>query len=786
MSATEPGDGGAQAVRAVSRVGAGALALAALVLGWGLDWGPARSWLADWPTMKPLTALQIVGLVLALAPGSRAPGGPRATRGALAAALATACLAGLLLGASLAGREPSSPWLGLPTLATSAALLLLALAATGLGLGPRRPAIVVVLALVSLGLATQRLLVLTVIGPGPGHGIFASMAFPTAVCVLLLAVCTLLDPRLPVAGLLTAPTRVGGAARRGAAGIALGVTLSVVVTVVVASAGLRRAAVPLEEVLAVSTMALLLGLTALLAALLRTLQQSEALAERKRLLRAITDHVPGMVGFWDRDLVCRFANPAYLHWFGRRPEEVVGQRMIDLLGEATYRKNEPYIRGALAGEPQRFERSLVKPSGELGHTWAQYIPDRVGGEVRGFTVLVTDVTLLRERELELQAHREQLEVIVAARTAALRESEERFRQLTHSLPQLVWTCTPDGDCEFLSDQWVHYTGIGPEAQLGAGWRGAMHPDDREAFVRLWRDTVALGEPLTIELRLRRHDGAYRWFDTRAVAMRDATGAVSKCFGTSTDIEDRMALELALRRHTAELERSNAALEQFAWVASHDLQEPLRMVGSFSQLLARRYTDQLDDRGRVMLGQVTDGARRMQALVDSLLTYARIGGRKTTGLGVDMSAAARRALELLAESARSVGAEVDIAAAMPWAPIDEAEATQLWQNLLGNAIKHRGDASPQVRAGVRAGANGEPVYFVADTGPGIAARHQERVFQIFQRLEADPRRRHEGIGMGLALCRRIVESAAGRIWIESDGSTGTTVYFTLPASQGAPA
>lgn len=211
-----------------------------------------------------------------------------------------------------------------------------------------------------------------------------------------------------------------------------------------------------------------------------------------------------------------------------------------------------------------------------------------------------------------------------------------------------------------------------------------------------------------------------------------------------------------------------------------------MVGSFSQLLARRYTDQLDERGRVMLGQVTDGARRMQALVDSLLSYARIGGRRTTGPGVDMSEAARRALELLAESARSAGAEVDIAEAMPAAPIDEAEATQLWQNLLGNAIKHRGDTSPRVRAGVRAGADGEPVYFVADTGPGVAARHQERVFQIFQRLEADPRRRHEGIGMGLALCRRIVEAGGGRIWIESDGSTGTTVCFTLPASQGAPA
>lgn len=208
-----------------------------------------------------------------------------------------------------------------------------------------------------------------------------------------------------------------------------------------------------------------------------------------------------------------------------------------------------------------------------------------------------------------------------------------------------------------------------------------------------------------------------------------------------------------------------------------------MVASFSQLLARRYGEHLDDKGRIMMGHLTDGARRMQTLVNSLLTYARVGGRPGTDDRTDMSAAAHGALALLAESVRASGAVIEIDPAMPCAPLADVEALQLWQNLLSNAIKHHGAGAPRVHVGVRTGPAGEPVYFVFDDGPGIAARHQERVFQIFQRLEIAPQRRHDGAGIGLALCRRIVEGVKGRIWIESDGSTGSTICFTLPTLRG---
>lgn len=208
-----------------------------------------------------------------------------------------------------------------------------------------------------------------------------------------------------------------------------------------------------------------------------------------------------------------------------------------------------------------------------------------------------------------------------------------------------------------------------------------------------------------------------------------------------------------------------------------------MVGSFTQLLARRYSERLDDQGRVMMGHVTAGAQRMQSLVDGMLRYARLGGRRAVESGIDMSDAARRALELLTETVHQTGAQVRIDDDMPRAPLDEAEAKQLWLNLLGNALKYRGAATPQVHVGVRLGPAGTKTFFVADNGPGIAPSHHERVFQMFQRLEVDPSRRHQGTGIGLALCRRVVEVAGGRIWIESDGSTGSTFCFTLPPYEG---
>jgi PAS domain S-box-containing protein len=184
---------------------------------------------------------------------------------------------------------------------------------------------------------------------------------------------------------------------------------------------------------------------------------------------------------------------------------------------------------------------------------------------------------------------------------ALLESETRFRQLVVALPQLVWTCTPDGLCDFLSPQWIEHTGV-PESQLlGFQWLDQVHPDDRNALMAEWNRVVVTGEPFVIEFRIRHHSGEYNMFYTRATPLRDANGRIVKWYGLNMDITERKLMEEKLKQYSDELRRSNADLEQFAYVASHDLQEPLRMVSSYTQLLAQHYEGRLDEKAKKVYG-----------------------------------------------------------------------------------------------------------------------------------------------------------------------------------------
>jgi len=246
-----------------------------------------------------------------------------------------------------------------------------------------------------------------------------------------------------------------------------------------------------------------------------------------------------------------------------------------------------------------------------------------------------------------------------------------------------------------------------------------------------------------------------------------------------EIVQRHRGELLLRQTTEHLARSNQELEQFAYVASHDLQEPLRMVASFTQLLAQRYGDKLDQDGRDFIGFAVDGATRMKQLIEDLLAYSRVTAKGRAIGVVDTRGAVSLALHNLGAAILESGAEVDYDG-LPPVPADGVQIVQLFQNLVGNAIKFRTPGvPPQVH--IEAGrAPDDPhrwQFRVADNGIGIEAKHFDRVFAIFQRLHT--RREYPGTGIGLALCRRIVESYQGRIWVESEPGKGTSFLFTLP-------
>ena len=262
---------------------------------------------------------------------------------------------------------------------------------------------------------------------------------------------------------------------------------------------------------------------------------------------------------------------------------------------------------------------------------------------------------------------------------------------------------------------------------------------------------------------------------------DSWGKIIGTQGIFWDVTARTEAEEALKRTAAELARSNRDLEQFAYVASHDLQEPLRMVTSYLQLLERRYRDALDSDAQDFIGYAVDGAARMQHLINDLLAYSRVGTHRKEFARVDCSVVLRQALANLHAAVRETGATVTHDP-LPSVLGDPVQLMQLLQNLIGNAIKFRGDGVPQVHVGAEA-SDGEWVFSVRDNGIGIDPAEAQGLFVIFQRLGS--RRQYPGTGIGLAICKKIVERHGGRIWVESEPGQGATFRFTLPQGEGAP-
>jgi len=245
-----------------------------------------------------------------------------------------------------------------------------------------------------------------------------------------------------------------------------------------------------------------------------------------------------------------------------------------------------------------------------------------------------------------------------------------------------------------------------------------------------------------------------------------------------DVSERRKSEESVAAKTLELARSNAELEQFAYVASHDLQEPLRMVASYTQLLARRYQGQLDADADEFIGYAVDGVTRMQSLINDLLAYSRVGSRASEPVPVDMNDVFAQVSKDLDAAIREAGATVT-SGPLPAVRGDRSQFAQLLQNLIGNAIKFHRQESPVVEVTARREA-GECVFAVRDNGIGIAPEFRERIFVIFQRLHS--RSEYPGTGIGLSICRKIVDRHGGRIWIESNEGQGTTFFFALPADE----
>jgi PAS domain S-box-containing protein len=335
---------------------------------------------------------------------------------------------------------------------------------------------------------------------------------------------------------------------------------------------------------------------------------------------------------------------------------------------------------------------------------------------------------------------------------------------------------------------VDYTGVPETEQMGYRWLEQLHPDDRELTVSKWMEKVKTGESFDMEFRIRRNDGIYHWFKTRAVPMRDSDGSIVKWFGSNTDFDEIIKAQEQLKAFSNELEikvreldnaitdlkRSNQELEQFAYVASHDLQEPLRMVSSYTQLLERRYKDQLDQDARDFIFFAVDGANRMQHLINDLLDYSRVTTRGKPFVKLDLSTVLGHAIANLQKKVQETGAMI-VNDDLPFVYGDEVQLVRVFQNLLDNAMKFRGADPPRIN--VSAKTFDEKIQIsITDNGIGIDKIYSDRVFTIFQRLHT--KIEYPGTGIGLAICKRTIERHGGKIWFESEPGKGTTFSFTL--------
>jgi PAS domain S-box-containing protein len=358
---------------------------------------------------------------------------------------------------------------------------------------------------------------------------------------------------------------------------------------------------------------------------------------------------------------------------------------------------------------------------------------------------------------------------------ALRESEKRFHSLADSMPQLVWTALPNGTVDYYNQRYEEYREIKQVEGAAWEWAPVLHPDDLQPTIDAWQLSVETGEIYQIEHRVRVSDGSYRWHLSRGVPMRDEAGQIIRWFGTSTDIHDLKLAEEQLKVYAERLERSNRELEQFAFMASHDLQEPLRKIEMFGDMLLERATC-LNEQERNYIDRMRNASGRMRDMVEGLLQLSRITTQGKPFIPVDLSQVTAEVLHDLESQIQRTSGKVNVES-LPTIEGDALQLRQLMQNLIGNALKyHQPGTSPQLTISAKQ-LSGKVQILVEDQGIGFAQEDAERIFQPFQRLVG--RSQYEGSGMGLAICRRIVERHGGEITAFSKSGHGTTVMVTLP-------
>jgi PAS domain S-box-containing protein len=483
-------------------------------------------------------------------------------------------------------------------------------------------------------------------------------------------------------------------------------------------------------------------------------RSEEELRKTTEMVQTIGETAPLAMSAVDLEGRITFWNPASEQMFGWSAIEVMGQRPPMLPAD---QKREFEERLQLYNQRHRVksaERKWQRKDGTVidVNLWTAPLTDSQGNVV-GTLGINADVTE-RNRAVE-----------------QLRLSELRFRQLADSMPQIVWTASENGSIEYLNRRWYEFTDCGTSNHLTEDVHSIIHSNDVRDFVNGWESAVQANTPYEAECRFAdRRKGGYRWYLCRAVPVRDSSTDSSRWFGTFTDIHDQKRMEAAFRRAKEDLNR-------FAYSTGHDLQEPLRNVSTYSQLLEKKYGRHLDADATSFIRFISRDAQRMCTLITNLAVYTGTGSSAEQSHDAsDANAAVEKALETL-QAVISENQAVVVRSDLPPVRMAEKDLQQLFQNLIQNAIQYRrADAEPRIDISAHRKGN-EWIFSIKDNGIGISAQYTEQIFGVFRRLHGAGQ--YASTGMGLAICEKIVEHYGGHIWVESEPGAGSNFHFSVP-------
>lgn len=508
--------------------------------------------------------------------------------------------------------------------------------------------------------------------------------------------------------------------------------------------------------------------------------------ESEQRFRTIADTAPVLIWMSGTNQLRNFFNKAWLNFTGRTAEQQIGNGWAnDVHPDDLNLRQSTYLEAFEKHEPFNMEYRLKRHDGQYrwisDHGTPRYSAD---GVFEGFIGACMDI---HERTL--------VEDI-------LRTNELRFRLLADSMPQLIWTATPQGHLNYVNKSVFNYADIGFDKLNSDGWLSIVHPDDLEENLKQWAHSIKTGQSFLFEHRFRRFDGEYRWQLSRALPQKDEKGEIQMWVGSSTDIHDRKLftdeLELEVMNRTRELNKlnqdllkSNNELAQFAYVASHDLQEPLRKIKTFASQILDYENQNLSDKGKDYFRRMQVAANRMQQLIIDLLSYSRTSLNEKPFKVTDLNTVLRNVREQLRETTESKKASIQ-SDPLPTLSVIPFQFEQLLTNLLSNALKFSKASVPpviKVTYDVVSGneirnvdGDGNTKYHhlaVSDNGIGFDPQQEDRIFQVFQRLHGKDE--FPGTGIGLAICKRIVENHQGIINALGEPEKGATFNIYLPAN-----